>query len=156
MPFTSRVFRTLESELNKNLAFSFSLGDNLRGTMPPRCFVFKAWIRNNSLISMKNVRGSIAPGPAANFKVTTFSVPCLGPHQQFEIAKIQATRLDETAIGLAFDRVATVNVVGQADLSDFWFRDSNRGLTYIKVAPLLSEDPGEFLIERLDRQATNE
>lgn len=152
MPFTSRVFRILESELNKNLVFSFSLVDDLRGALPPRRFSFKVWVRNNSLISMKNVRGSIAPGPAASFKATTFSVPCLGPHQQFEIARIQATRLEQTAHGLAFDRVAAVNVVGQADLSDFWFRDANRPLTYMKVAPVLSEDPGNLAIERLDRE----
>ena len=116
MSLTDRVFGAFEAELVKHLAFSFTL---VRRTDTERSSktMMKVWIRNNSSIDLKDVRGSISPGPAADFRVTPFYLAKLEPGQEFEVAEIDISVLEPTHNRFAYDRMATVNVSGTPDLS---------------------------------------
>jgi len=133
MPFTERIFRLLETELNKQLAYSFLISRRMNSKGSPTT-VFRVYVRNDSGITLTDVRGSISPGPAANFRLTTFRLPSLAPKQRCEIAQIEARILEPTRNRFAFDRMATVDVTAKADLSNFRFTDTNRPLTYVQTS----------------------
>jgi hypothetical protein len=100
-------------------------------------FRFTVRVRNNSMIQMKSLRGSIAPASGARFRVTAFEITSLGAHQEVEVATIDARTADGVTVGSVLDRIATVTVAGQADLSDFWFRDQGRALSFAQPSPRL-------------------
>jgi len=139
VPFTARVFRILESELNRNLSLSYSILGNLSRPESQKIrvldrFRLKVWVRNNGSLSMKNVRGVIRATELASFASTPFTILDLGPHEECAVAEIDARILRAARNGSIFEQIVTVNVIGQADLTDFWFRDS-RAVTYVKSAP---------------------
>jgi len=137
MSLTDRVFGAFEAELVKHLAFSFALvrrTDLARSTKR----VMKVWIRNNSSIDLKDVRGSISPGPAAGFRVTPFYLASLEPGDELEVAEIEISLLEPTHSRFAYDRMATVNVSGTPDLSLFRVRGSALGLTHVATGVPLS------------------
>jgi len=142
MSLTDRVFRAFENELVKHLTFSFTL---IRRVDPTgaRKTLMKVWMRNNSSIDLTKVRGSISPGPAANFRHTPFYLSSLAPGDECEIAGIDVTILEPTHNRFAYDRMASVNVSGTPDLSRFRFKDSGRSLTHVATAIPLSNDPRE-------------
>jgi hypothetical protein len=153
MSLTDRVFGAFEAELVKHLAFNFTLvrrSDLDRSTKR----VMKVWIRNNSSIDLKDVRGSISPGPAAGFRVTPFYLATLAPGDEFEVAEIEISLLEPTHSRFAYDRMATLNVSGTPDLSRFRFRGSALGLTHVAAGtPLSSSSDADFprRLERFDR-----
>lgn len=125
MPFTARIYRTLESELNRRLSFSYELV----GPRNASTLLIRVCMRNDSGIRLGNIRGTIAPLSSVRFEPTAFSLPGLGPGEQVEIVQIRAmarTNLNDPAM---LDRVATIEVTCQADLSSFSFHGS-RPLTY--------------------------
>jgi hypothetical protein len=139
MPFTARVFRILEAELNAKLSFPFSIVENVtrpgaRTIRPGESFRFRVCVRNDSAIAMKNLRGAIHPTRFARFAVTPFQVDTLGPHVEVEITTLEALILQMPAGGPSFDQLATVNFVSQADLSKFSFEDRDRPLLYARPA----------------------
>jgi hypothetical protein len=155
MPLTDRVFRAFESELVKHLTFTFTIVKRVdsSGTAKNR---FKVWMRNNSTVVLKNVRGSIGPGPAAEFKYTSFFISNLGPRKECEIAQIDAAILEPMHNRFAFDRMATVNVSGEADLSTFRFKDTGRALTYVAARiPVADEDSTPERKQQTDRAPDN-
>ena len=134
MAFTARVFSLLESELRRHVTFSFTIDESARRvTRSPRPgdrVSLRVWARNNSAISMKNIRGAIRPTPYAQFSPIPYGLPSLAPNEEAEIARIEAIVLETPREGFVLDHMATVNVAGQADLSEFWFRDVGRPLAF--------------------------
>jgi hypothetical protein len=150
MSLTDRVFGAFEAELVKHLAFSFSLvrrTDLERSTKT----IMKVWIRNNSSIDLKDVRGSISPGPAAGFRVTPFYLANLGPGEEFEVAGIDVELLEPAHDRMAYDRMATVNVSGTPDLTGFRVRGSAMGLTHVATGIPLSSAPERIAATRPKR-----
>ena len=153
MALTDRVFGAFEAELVKHLAFSFTLVRRTGTTRSSRTMM-KVWVRNNSSIDLKDVRGSVSPGPAASFRVTPFYLATLGPSDEFEVAEIEIEVLEPIHNRFAYDRMATVNISGTPDLSRFRVRGGALGLTHVAAGvPLsdLSETDGPRRPERYDR-----
>lgn len=153
MSLTDRVFGAFEAEFVKHLAFSFTLVRRAGSARSPRT-IMKVWIRNNSSIELKDVRGSISPGPAASFRVTPFYLATLGPADEFEVGEIEITVLEPTHNRFAYDRMATVNVSGTPDLARFRVRGSALGLTHVATGDSLSsttENETALRPERFDR-----
>jgi hypothetical protein len=126
----------LEIELNKSLTFSYSIVGNLSQPESRRIhlldrFRFKVWVRNNGSLPMRNIRGVIRGTDLVSFTSTPFAVLLLGPYEEREVAQIDTRILRAAERGSVFDQLATVNLQGQPDLSEFYFRDS-RTLTYVQ------------------------
>ena len=154
MPFSARIFRNLETELNRQLAFTFCLVRGNEPIEPGERFRVAVSIRNNSSVALKNVRGVLRPGTQVIFRNTSFNLASLGAHEQCEVAQMDVRRHEQPGERrFSLEEFATINVTGQADLSDFWFRDSGRPLTYarptISAGVPLSGAP-ERLASRLD------
>lgn len=152
MSLTDRVFRAFENELVKHLAFSFTLIRRLARDGAPKTMM-KVWMRNNSTIDLAKVRGSISPGPAADFRHTPFYLTKMEPGEECEIAEIEVTILEPTHNRFAYDRMASVNVSGTPDLSRFRFKDSGRSLTHVATSIPVSDDPREQTRRRLEGRA---
>ena len=150
MSLTDRVFGAFEAELVKHLAFSFSL---VRRTDAARSSktIMKVWIRNNSSIDLKDVRGSISPGPAADFRVTPFYLANLGPGDEAEVAGIDVNVLEPTHDRTAYDRMATVNVSATPDLTGFRIRGGAMELTHVATGIPLSDAPERGTPRRANR-----
>jgi hypothetical protein len=136
VPFANRVYSLLESELRKNLTFSFSIVENLsrptsRQIRPLDRFRIKIWVRNDSALDLRSIRGVIRPTAAAEFSSVAFEVSNLAPRAQREIAVIEATLIEVRPSPLVFNQLATVSVNAQPDLSNFCFRDTSRPLTFV-------------------------
>jgi len=140
MSTSSRVFRLMEAELNRSLAFSFSIVGQERLTngagqvVLPERFRFKVWVRNNSGLAIQKVIGSITPSIAATFDSTTFRIPHLGPRQHREVAEIAAIRGAVAIDRHTLNRVAAISVKCEVDLSGFRFTDTYRPLPYEQPA----------------------
>lgn len=150
MSLTDRVFGAFEAELVKHLAFSFSLVRRADSTCSNKT-VMKVWIRNNSSIDLKDVRGSISPGPAAGFRVTPFYLPALGPGDELEVTEIEISLHEPTHARAAYDRMATVNVSATPDLSRFRIRGSAIGLTHVATGVPLSGATEPVSRQRFER-----
>jgi hypothetical protein len=144
MPFTARVFGLLESELRRHVTFSFTVDETghlaTRSLRPGDRVSLRVWARNNSAIAMKNIRGAIRPTPFAQFDATPYGLPSLAPNEEREIARIEAVILETPREGFVLDHLATLNVAGQADLSEFWFRDVGRPLAFAHAPIAVSDE----------------
>lgn len=145
MPFTARVFGLLESELRRHVTFSFTLDESTgvvtRSPRPGDRVSLRVWARNNSAIAMKNIRGAIRPTPYAQFGAVPYGLPSLAPNEEREIARIDAIVLEAPREGFVLDHLATLNVAGQADLSEFWFRDVGRPLAFAHAPAAAAAGP---------------
>jgi hypothetical protein len=116
------------------VTFSFTVDDAgrlaTRSLRPGDRVSLRVWARNNSAIAMKNIRGAIRPTPFAQFDPTPYGLPSLAPNEEREIARLDAVILEIPREGFVLDHLATLNVAGQADLSEFWFRDVGRPLPF--------------------------
>jgi hypothetical protein len=139
--------------LRKRLYFSFSIVSNLsrpgsRSIRPLDRFRVKVWVRNDSGLALKRIRGAVRSTLIAEFSEISFDMPALAVGEQREIAELEMVLLETRANPFVFDRVATVSVAAQADLSDFCFREASRPLTYVHeasapgaIAPALQRIP---------------
>ncbi len=139
MPFTARVFRILEQELNKHLSFSFSIAGGYGKGRSGDPFRVTVRVRNDSALTLKNLRGSIRPSSEAVFKTSSFKLGSLRPQEETTIAELRVQLKEHSDDIGGLDRIGAVNVVAEADLSSFVFRDVGRRLTYaeapIGIAP---------------------
>ena len=136
----SRIFGILEMELSQQLSFCFSIDENLSrpGSTTIRRqdrFLFSVWVRNDSAIPLRNVRGTIHPTPLASFDPTTFEIAELPPAGRRKLASgILAEIIRAGAKGcVRFHLIGHVTVSTTADLSQFRFEKS-RPLTYVQSA----------------------
>ncbi len=139
MPFTARVFRILEQELNKHLSFSFSIAGGYGKGRSGDAFRVTVRVRNDSALTLKNLRGSIRPSSEAVFRTTSFKLGSLRPQEEVTIAELRVQLKEHSDDIGGLDRIGAVNVVAEADLSSFVFRDVARPLTFaespIGIAP---------------------
>lgn len=145
MPFANRFYGMLASELRKRLYFSFSIVSNLsrpgsRSIRPLDRFRVKVWVRNDSGLALKRIRGAVRSTLIAEFSEVSFDMPTLAVGEQREIAEIEMVLLETRENPFVFDQVATVSVAAQADLSDFCFREASRPLTFVHEASTAAAD----------------
>lgn len=144
MSLTDRVFKAFETELVKHLRFTFTVSRRVDAKGNPKTRI-RVWMSNESGIVLKNVRGAVSPGRAADFRFTTFYLERLGPKKEAEIACIDADVLDPS---LRNEQMATVNVSGEPDLSTYRFKDTARQVTY--VAARIAVEGAEETAPRVD------
>jgi hypothetical protein len=136
----SRIFGILDMELSRRLSFCFSIDENLTrpGSTTIRRkdrFRFSVWVRNDSAIPLRNVRGTIHPTALASFESTCFEIAELPPACRRRLASgIEAEIIRGGAKGcVRFHLIGEVTVSTSADLSRFRFEKS-RPLTYVQSA----------------------
>ncbi len=133
MPFTARVFRILEQELNKHLSFSFSIAGGYGKGRSGDPFRVTVRVRNDSALTLKNLRGSIRPSSEAVFRTRSFKLRSLRPQEEATIGELRVQLKEHSDDIGGLDRIGAVNVVAEADLSSFVFRDVGRPLTYAET-----------------------
>lgn len=132
---TDRVFRILESELNKNLAFTYTIVERQepgtrRVIRAGQQFTIEVRVRNDASLTMTDVRGAIRPTAFASFEQTTFRLDRLPGGTTQTVARIRMTIDQAPERGYVFDELLSVTLNARADLSRFRFHDTNRQIRY--------------------------
>ncbi len=154
MPNIPQILGMLETELSKQLVVSYTLKKNLSRRrsevlLPDDRFVFVAHLRNNSGIVIKNIRGSIAPTPFTDFRITKFDVRELQPGQESELAVVRARVTCGFQHGSVLDDIGTATLKAAADLSSLQFEEWDKPLIQIRPAvPGLLARPRSRFVRR--------
>ncbi len=154
MPRIPQILAMLETELSKQLVVSYSLKERLspqrsRLLLPDDTFVFVCRLRNNSSITIKDVRGSIAPTRFTDFRIRQFGLRELRPGQESELAVVQARVTCDFRHGSVMNDIGTVTLTAAADLSSVRFQESDRPLIQIRpAAQEISARPRSRVVRR--------
>ena len=152
MPNIPQVLAMLETALSKQLVVSYTLKKNLsrqgsEDLLPDDRFVFVSHLRNNSSITIKDVRGSIAPTPFTAFRITKFNVRELQPGQEIELAVVYARVTGGSRHGSVLNDIGTVTLVANADLSNLQFQEWDKPLIQIRpTAQEVSPSPPSLFV----------
>ncbi|MDH3627559.1 MAG: hypothetical protein OEV00_14175 [Acidobacteriota bacterium] len=127
MAFTARIFGVLEEELDRHLLSGFELVRHHTRTgattlQPQDEATVAVWIRNDSGITLRGVRGEIVAGPGVRFNRQRFSVGRLRSHLEVRVVEFQIHVVETESSLLLVDRIGVVHLEASADLSEFRFR----------------------------------
>ena len=130
MPNIPQILGLLGTELSKQLVVSYTVKESL----PNDEFVFVSFLRNNSSMAIKNIRGSIAPTQCTDFPVTQFVVRDLQPGQENELAVVHARMRRGSQYGSVLDDIGRVTLTAAADLSSLQFQERDKPLIHSRSA----------------------
>jgi len=128
-----QILAMLETELSKQLVFSYNLEENLgrrqsRILLPGDRFLFAAYVRNDSIIPLKDVRGTISPTRSTGFPVTKFRLRELPAGQERRLCVVWARVTGPLQHEPVLNDVGTVTLAATADLSQLQFQERNKPL----------------------------
>ena len=132
MPNIPQILGLLGTELSKQLVVSYTLKEP--HDPPNDEFVFLTYLRNNSSMAIKNIRGSITPTRFADFPLAQFAVRDLRPGQESMLAVVHARLRCGSRHDSVLDDIGRVSLTAAADLSSLQFRERDKPLIRIRPA----------------------
>lgn len=138
MAFTATIFAVLEKELGRHWLARFELLEHhtrpgAQTLQPGDEATISVWLRNDSGLTLRGVRGEIVASNAVRFERYRFSLGRLRSHVEVRVAEIRVLVGECDGGTILVDQVGNVRLTASADLSEFRFDGGSKAI--VAAAP---------------------